>query len=304
MIIMITAAIVLSGCNNTNQTGSSDIDDKIPEKPERITEETVTFELNSVKYDRHSNALTIDIKTGLPDHSKVIMTLQNDEAAGKYEQFVENHFVPDIELEAKNNHLIYTFTDEDFKGTNLYDIGYYINLDIPVSQEENAFLLEDYPTEKDFEKAFPIYKDAVVENDPSYGEPEGYLILGRIDKITDIKDSYSFEKMIDSYRNNTIEYKQLEKNPNFYAGEHTVFTGEILQIVEERNDRDLITTIRLQVSDDPNEVIYVNYTSFFGTDFVRGDQVTVYGDLTGATTYESIAGYEITLPSINALLIE
>jgi hypothetical protein len=64
------------------------------------------------------------------------------------------------------------------------------------------------------------------------------------------------------------------------------------------------TIIRLNVSDDPNEVIYVVYNSGFGTEFVRDDNITVYGNITGSITYESVAGYQITIPSMEAVVIE
>lgn len=50
--------------------------------------------------------------------------------------------------------------------------------------------------------------------------------------------------------------------------------------------------------------MYVTYNSSFTTDFVRDDTVTIYGELTGSTTYESVTGYNITIPSVEVVIIE
>jgi hypothetical protein len=96
-----------------------------------------------------------------------------------------------------------------------------------------------------------------------------------------------------------IDYKQLEKNPDRYAGEYVKYTGEIIQIMEG----DDVTNIRLAVTKDSygydyNDVIYIEYPGL--TEFVEEDVVTVYGEVYGSYSYESQAGYNITIPSVIA----
>lgn len=101
----------------------------------------------------------------------------------------------------------------------------------------------------------------------------------------------------------TINYAQLKKNPDRYKGEYVKYTGEILQILEGDN----ITNIRLAVTKtsygyDFNDVIYIEYKGY--TDFVDNDIVTVYGEIYGSYSYESQAGYNITLPGLIADKVE
>lgn len=97
----------------------------------------------------------------------------------------------------------------------------------------------------------------------------------------------------------TIEYAQLKKNPDRYAGEYVKYTGEILQIIEG----DETTHIRLAVTQtsygyDFNDVIFIEYDGY--TDYVDGDIITVFGEIYGSYSYESQAGYNISLPGLIA----
>ncbi|WP_226644449.1 hypothetical protein [Mesobacillus subterraneus] len=97
----------------------------------------------------------------------------------------------------------------------------------------------------------------------------------------------------------TIPYAQLKKNPDRHAGEYVKYTGEIVQIMEGDN----ITNIRLAVTKDSygydiNDIIFVEYTGY--TEYVDGDIITVYGEISGSYSYTSQAGWEITLPGMFA----
>lgn len=101
----------------------------------------------------------------------------------------------------------------------------------------------------------------------------------------------------------TIEYAQLKKNPDRYTGEYVKYSGEILQILEGDN----VTHIRLAVTKtsygyDPNDVIFIEYPGY--TDFVDNDIVTVYGEIYGSYSYESQAGFNISLPGLIADTVE
>lgn len=97
----------------------------------------------------------------------------------------------------------------------------------------------------------------------------------------------------------TIPYAQIKKNPDRYSGEYVKYTGEIVQILEG----DDMTNIRLSVTKDSygysfNDLVFIEYIGY--TDFVDGDIVTIYGEVYGEYSYESQAGYNISLPGIIA----
>ena len=101
----------------------------------------------------------------------------------------------------------------------------------------------------------------------------------------------------------TISYKQLKKNPDKYAGERYKARGQILQIMEGFGQ----TEMRIAVTKNSwgwnvDDAIYVTYDGT--TDFVEEDVVTIYGEVTGSYSYTSIAGWEITVPGVDAKYIE
>jgi uncharacterized membrane protein YcgQ (UPF0703/DUF1980 family) len=101
----------------------------------------------------------------------------------------------------------------------------------------------------------------------------------------------------------TVNFKELIKNPDSFNGKIVKFTGQILQIQESNN----YGVIRLAVTKDSygwssSDVVYVEYQN--QTNAVADDIVTVYGQLTGTKTYKSQANYSITIPSMDACIVE
>jgi hypothetical protein len=101
----------------------------------------------------------------------------------------------------------------------------------------------------------------------------------------------------------TIDYKQLEKNPDRMKGEYVTFQGEIVQILEEGES----TEMRVAVTKESwgwssSDIVYVGYAGL--TDYVEGDVITFYGEVYGSVQYTSQAGWEISVPAVIADVIE
>ncbi len=93
-----------------------------------------------------------------------------------------------------------------------------------------------------------------------------------------------------------ITYEQLNSNPYSYSGEHLTYKGEILQVIEGASS----TSYRVDIGN--NDDIFLTINQKPGV--VEGDYVQIWGDVLGAYSYESIAGWTITLPHIQAWYIE
>lgn len=103
----------------------------------------------------------------------------------------------------------------------------------------------------------------------------------------------------EAFANSTIEFKHLNKGADRYAGEAVRFRGEIVQIQEDGEG----STIRLAVTQtsygwSSNDIIMLYYPEM--TEFFTDDVVTVDGYVVGDYTYTSQAGWDITVPLINA----
>jgi len=95
----------------------------------------------------------------------------------------------------------------------------------------------------------------------------------------------------------TISFKELNKNPDGHAGERVKLSGRVIQIMEGYG-----TDIRMDVNDNYGDTVYVTYDGT--TTALEDSWITIYGEVYGSYTYESQAGWQITLPLIKAKYVE
>jgi len=100
----------------------------------------------------------------------------------------------------------------------------------------------------------------------------------------------------------TFDYKRVNKNPDRYAGTFVKGRAKIYQIQEDGDT----TEGGLDVTNngygywDDN----VRFTLPKVTDFVEGDVVSFYGTIEGSYSYESVAGWNITVPMVKLSYLE
>ncbi len=96
----------------------------------------------------------------------------------------------------------------------------------------------------------------------------------------------------------TIPFKQLEKNPDRYAGERVAYRGQVFQIDEDLGE----TVILLSVTDEGygfwTDEIWVNYAGT--TPAVEDDMITVYGTIDGSRSYDTRMGGTNDVPEMTA----
>lgn len=104
-----------------------------------------------------------------------------------------------------------------------------------------------------------------------------------------------------------FSYDEVSRKPDNYKGQHAVFRGQVVQVLEES----YTTTINLRVNVTEgsygwwDDTIYVIYTLPEGSPrILEKDIVTIYGTLDGLYSYTAVLGNTITLPKINAKYIE
>ena len=99
-----------------------------------------------------------------------------------------------------------------------------------------------------------------------------------------------------------IPYGELIKDPERYAGQKVKYYGEILQIQES----DGVGIMLLYVTDLGYDIwtdqIWVDYLGHVKG--VEGDQLTVYGLVTGTKSYETQIGGETYVPEVLAVYID
>lgn len=94
-----------------------------------------------------------------------------------------------------------------------------------------------------------------------------------------------------------ITYEKLKKNADQYDSQPWTFSGKVFQI-QESGGR---TAALVSLDSWGSKKMWV--TANFTTEFVEKDQVYVVGYLAGNYSYTSIAGWNITVPAIEARAI-
>lgn len=94
---------------------------------------------------------------------------------------------------------------------------------------------------------------------------------------------------------------ELVKNPDSFFGKKIKASGTIFQIWE---NWDGTTNIILDMPESYSYVdrVYITYNGKIP--FVKGDNITAYGEGGGKYSYESVEDYDITLPLLKAVYIE
>lgn len=91
----------------------------------------------------------------------------------------------------------------------------------------------------------------------------------------------------------TVDYDDVARNPDNYDGTKVKITGKVIQVSEG-----LFDSVTLRV-DCGGNVWYVTYSREEGESrILEGDNITGYGECNGVTSYTTIVGSQITIPSM------
>lgn len=97
-------------------------------------------------------------------------------------------------------------------------------------------------------------------------------------------------------------YEEIMRRPDEYRKKPVTATGEAVQVLEETH---LFTgtTVNIRLEDDNGDVWLLIYNKSAvetpNGNVLEGDRLTVYGDCTGTTSYKTILGKQITVPSVS-----
>ncbi len=95
-------------------------------------------------------------------------------------------------------------------------------------------------------------------------------------------------------------YEQLARNPETYIGKKVKFSGKVLQA--ETGDT---CYMRVAINSDYDTVLFVTYTTdVVSYRLLEDDYVTIYGTCYSTYSYKAVSGATITLPWIDADIID
>lgn len=91
----------------------------------------------------------------------------------------------------------------------------------------------------------------------------------------------------------TVNYKDVERNPDNYDGKKVKISGKVVQVSEG-----FLDSVTLRVSVGGN-MWYVTYTRKEGESrILEDDSITCYGECNGVRSYTTVLGSQVTIPSM------
>lgn len=109
------------------------------------------------------------------------------------------------------------------------------------------------------------------------------------------RELWAFEQSADP-----VTYAMMKRNADRFRGRRAVFSGRVLEI---QDTQDGGSFIRLGMSEYGDEVLAVMTVVQPSENIVERSRVRVYGILSGSYTYQSQAGWTITIPSMVAVSV-
>lgn len=298
IVSLVLASITLPSDDEPNKeiTEADEQTEEAKDEEKEESKEKLSASIESVEYNKDEDAVIINLETNLPDETEIDFTITKKDTDDLLHQHYGKAKVKDGNAQVK----IEGLEDELYGKLLIANGDYEVSASVNVNKEReyNLHLLNEFGEFEDF-----IEKYEATGEVGEWDDSNGYHFELTLDDIT-IEGAYSEEEVTKAYLEKkkenaeTIDYKQLEKNPDRHTGEYVKYSGEIIQIMEGSG----LTQIRLALDDWGDEVLFVEHVGY--TDFVEGDKVTVYGEISGAVTYTSQAGWEITIPGIIADVIE
>lgn len=261
--------------------------------------ESIYIKFENALYNKEKDFITVDVNSNIEDGTTVYIYVSNPDTR---DMLIGDAPVKDGKVSA-------VVGDHEMIENGNYTVSALVH----VNEEENAKFKETYGNYDEITKKYAAENGHIEED--SDNDTDYVIDFSNLAKI-EIKDAFTKEEIaikeeelekqrVEEKKQSALEirFAELDKNPDKYAGEYVKYKGQIIQIMEDETSTD----IRLAVTKDSygydfNDVIYITYEGT--TEFVEDDIVTVYGTVEGSLTYESQAGYQITLPHIEAEIFE
>lgn len=145
----------------------------------------------------------------------------------------------------------------------------------------------------------PQATPATPEPDPAQARLTQFLVQAR--RLQSLsgrelgEELAAFEQSADS-----ISYAMLKRNADRHSGRNAVYSGRVLEIQDMPDGG---TFLRLGMGEYGENVLAIVTPIRPADDIVERTRVRVYGTLTGSYTYQSQAGWTITIPSMLAVAV-
>ncbi|WP_353305302.1 hypothetical protein [Streptococcus uberis] len=162
---------------------------------------------------------------------------------------------------------------------------------IYVDNKKNEKINETKPKQEEVVK-----KEKNTEESSSKKEATESSTEINTETSSDTAPSSSSEEPFDPANYSTVDYNEWNHDKVELASKVQI-TGEVIQAQKSGGDM----TLRVKINDDYDQIVLVSILSKNYKDIIaENDNVTFYGINAGLTSYETVMGNEVTIPSLYA----
>lgn len=173
-----------------------------------------------------------------------------------------------------------------------------------LSENDYVSLVGTYVTNAD---DWVYFSDSYIEESGDEAEQTYQRLKAEGDKLRAADEKAEKEKAKKEKKDyiascKTYKYKDIARNPDKYYGKRAKFKGEVVQVIEGY----FTTTLRVDVTKGKygiyTDTMYVVYTPKSANEsrILEDDIITIYGELAGIETYETVMGASVSIPKIEA----
>ena len=102
----------------------------------------------------------------------------------------------------------------------------------------------------------------------------------------------------------TYTYDQIARNPDDYQNKLAKFTGKVVQVIRNGDEIQMRVNVTATSYGGYTDTVFVYYTITNNINVLEGDIITMYGELRGIQTYETVLGATMSIPRIYVKFID
>lgn len=103
-----------------------------------------------------------------------------------------------------------------------------------------------------------------------------------------------------------VGYKDMVRNADEYVGKKVKLVGQVVQVCFDAENGE--SEYRVDVTRDSygfySDTVYLYFDRGDGKKIIEDDIITIYGELSGEKTYETVMGAEVTIPAVTGVYVK
>ena len=102
----------------------------------------------------------------------------------------------------------------------------------------------------------------------------------------------------------SYSYDEIARSPEKYEKKLAKFTGKVVQVLRDGDELQMRVDVTETEYGFYEDTVFVFYTISNDVNVLEGDIITMYGELRGMQSYETVLGAEVSIPRIYVKFVD